>query len=252
MPIIQLEKESLDVVQGSKKVNINRFASDFSGVDTLGELQLMNIFSHFEPGERENAETELFGAMPLNALKGGFDFNIPHVNGTQSWFCGIISQVPAESTGVSINGDSSLNFSPQKNNWLTSPFPLKLLKAYVNTNIVVGDAFGDFSNDPIRAYVNYAWQNLYNSVSSGSLANISFRKTGFYDPEDGSINTGPVLVGDGNIGDEGTMLGTCGIPQIVDIYDKAGYGGSYIQFYVKIPANARTKTYKLRFEVEYE
>ncbi|TXI13246.1 MAG: hypothetical protein E6Q68_01665 [Polynucleobacter sp.] len=250
MPIIQLEKESLDVVQGSKKVNINRFASGFSGVDTLGELQLMNIFSHFEPEAKENAEAELFGAMPLGG-QGSVELVVAHTNGADTFKCGIFSTVDSF-TGSSVVG-GSLVLTPENSNWKSFPWPAKGIKLRAKTNIVDGDCFDELMGSRIQVQLIVASKTGPSSSTIGTRASLTYDSSGPADGVGGKVVSGttnsPAI-----IGTTGTYFSEVDIsvadPRIELGVD--GSVGSHFIFGIYIPSSADTKTYRFRVEVEYE
>lgn len=251
-------------------VSINKLAEDLKDVQTVEDLQALNIFVHRSGQTKTDDETEVMARVEtFNGTFIATEMSFAHTNGVITHGVGNGSIAPGSTIGVGFNevgGVLILDLNPVEQYWISMDTLAKVKTLRVYTNIVANDASTDFDPGAIACWYSQGYQSASNGVSSGQRLTLNFYKTvGNFNSEEDHPQTHAVSGGTLNspphVGDTGTMYGEVnvadGFDDLTDEELSVGanvtYNNKYwIIFAIQIPAAAVTKTYKFRFELDYE
>jgi hypothetical protein len=238
-----------DFVDGS---GINKLAPAFKNVNTLGELQALNIYSHLSGGEKTTAENDLLArVMTFNGEDELPDMSINHVNGVQNIYAGT-SVAVSSGIGSGLDGNKTLVLTPSNSNWKTHDVIAKAKTLLVQTNIKAND----LPAHDIIVFLSTAWKNGSNSSTSGERVQVTFgAASGDGDGVHGVIASGPAYAG--NIGDLGTFYAQIDIPDPTTEDSNIGSGNPidtnyYYIIGFQINSASITKLFKFRIQVQYD
>ncbi len=241
-----------------QNVGISKLATALKGVKTIEEIEALNLFDQYDSPEREDAEDELLSVVNLfNGIYPSIDFSVVHTNGVANNAAGT-DAATASTVGSGLDGDHNIVLTPVVAYWKSNTVVSRATKLKVYTNIVADDAPSDTNpgGTGIKCFVSQAYKSAADTALSGQRASINIGKTGTASTggaTNGIVSGGPTYAG--NIGDNGTFYSQINIAD-AGLNTQVGNGGEFSDFYyifgVLINSGVASKTYKFRFELEYE
>jgi hypothetical protein len=223
-------------------------------VDIAPSAQAVTIYCYENPDPGDWTTPYI----PLSNVITIPDFSIAHTNGVADNQVGTVQgTVITSGIGSGSDGNGNLILTPSSPNWGSENAITTLVRMKVYTNIIANDCASAFAFDAISFARYQAYKTGSSSTTSGARDTFSFNNAGLIVFGDVNSTGGAVNGGTMNspieIGDNGTLYGE----RIADVNagNQIGLGGAFSRYYyifgIAIPANAVTKTYKFRVQLEY-
>ena len=248
--------------------SVNGLENGFFNVPNNSLAYNFICYDNPAPGGWSTVQTPLGGTV-ISA-----EFEIPHVNGSSSFYVGN-SVVVKSSYGGGVGGDNYEIFAlipTASGTWDTLPSKAVATKVRVYTNVSASDAAAvtiDPNENRFDAFLGGFYKNIPNGSIQGQRSQFTIYSDAptpenpfSFDPNLKVVGPSGVISNPLQIGDLGTLYGESvpfGGYGNIDGFPVGGlpiglggeYGPYYYIFCVDIGEEYATKTYKVRFELEY-
>ncbi len=238
------------LVDGS---GINKLCPDFKDVNTLGELEALDIYSHLEEPEKGDAYDDLLEQVAnFNGEDELDEMSVNHTNGVTDNYAGTGTAI-STSTGALVSS-GVLVLTPDIASWKTHDIPAIATKLIVKTNIIAAD----LGSNGILVSLNQARRTGTSTATSGQRIQLSFgANSGDGAGTHGVISGGPSYTG--NVGDDGTFYAEIDLAAQTGTENEIGSGNTFDtngKYYyiigITVDTASDTKLYKFKVFVQYD